>query len=194
MKKVIRRPSPALVLAIVALIAALGGTAFAKGHPDKKADKKLIKSQINKLAPGLSVGHATTANSANTVGGLSFGKFDYRAAANSSTVTIATFGNVVLLGECPSGTTDLFATSNGPTLVFKSSNISEGDDPTDNSDDNLDAGEFEDLNFNDAIPGLDEVSGTFDSVSPGGSVTTGQFGTEDGEFADCQAFGTGQNS
>ena len=172
---------------------------MAAKHSDKKADKKLIKKQIKQLAPGLSVAHANTAGVADKVGPLSAGKFDYRASADSSTVTIGTFGNVVLLGECPSGITDLFATSNGPTLVFKSSNISElfngtDDSSSDNSDDDLDAGEFEDLNFDTNIGDLEEVSGTFDSVSPSGSVTTGQFGTEDNELADCQAFGTAFNS
>ena len=58
-----RLPSPALVLAAAALTVALGGTAFAAGsagHPDAKADTKLIK----KLAPSLSVKHAKTADSA----------------------------------------------------------------------------------------------------------------------------------
>ena len=65
-----RLPSPALVLSMVALAIALGGTAFAANtvvtakhkHKDAKADKKLVK----KMAPKLSVKHAKTANSATT--------------------------------------------------------------------------------------------------------------------------------
>jgi hypothetical protein len=200
MSSLIRRQSPALVIAIIALIAAFGGSALAGGPVNKKKAKKIANNVVTQRAPGLSVAHAasadnaTTAGTANKVGSLTPAKFDYRATSDSPTATVATLGNLVLLGECPSGTTDLFADASGATLVFKSSNISEGNDPTDNSDDNLDPGEFIDLNFSSPDAALEEVSGTFDSVSPGGSVATGQFGTEDGELADCQAFGTGFSS
>lgn len=62
-------PSPALVLSVLALILALGGTALAAGsvstakrHADVKQDKKLIR----KMAKHLSVKHAKTAGHANT--------------------------------------------------------------------------------------------------------------------------------
>ena len=59
-KRRLRLPSPALVLSMVTLSLVLGGTAFAAstvtGHNDAKADAKLVK----KLAPTLSVKHATT--------------------------------------------------------------------------------------------------------------------------------------
>ena len=67
-KRRYRLPSPAFVIALVALFAALGGTSFAATkviaakHKDAKADTKLVK----KLAPSLSVKHAKTANSATT--------------------------------------------------------------------------------------------------------------------------------
>jgi hypothetical protein len=58
-----RIPSPALIISIIALFAAIGGGyAVAKGHGDKKADKKLINKQIKKKAPGLSVAHAKSAD------------------------------------------------------------------------------------------------------------------------------------
>jgi hypothetical protein len=57
------RPSPAIVIAILALVAALAGTALA--GPDastsalnKKKVKKIAKKQVKKLAPGLSVANA----------------------------------------------------------------------------------------------------------------------------------------
>ncbi|MGH2990727.1 MAG: hypothetical protein ACRDMA_12875 [Solirubrobacterales bacterium] len=57
------RPSPALVVAIMALVAALAGTAIAADPAantaiSKKKTKKIVKKQINKLAPGLSVNNA----------------------------------------------------------------------------------------------------------------------------------------
>jgi hypothetical protein len=66
MKRRFKAPSPALVISLIALFVALGGTSIAATkaitakHKDKKADTKLIK----KLAPSLSVKHAKTANSA----------------------------------------------------------------------------------------------------------------------------------
>lgn len=60
MKRVFRRPSPAMVIAIVALIAALGGTAIAGGFTTKKKVNKIITNR----APGLTVGSAKSADSA----------------------------------------------------------------------------------------------------------------------------------
>jgi hypothetical protein len=70
MKKRFKAPSPALVISLLALFVALGGTSLAANraiagkHRDAKADTKLIK----KLAPRLSVKHARTASRATTAG------------------------------------------------------------------------------------------------------------------------------
>jgi len=64
MKRIFRRPSPAMVVALVALIAALGGTAVGATVLSKKKVKKISNNQITKRAPGLSVASAGTANSA----------------------------------------------------------------------------------------------------------------------------------
>jgi hypothetical protein len=68
------RPSPAIVVAVVALIAALAGTAVA--GPDastsainKKKVKKIASKQIKKLAPDLSVASANQAANAAALGG-----------------------------------------------------------------------------------------------------------------------------
>jgi hypothetical protein len=64
------RPSPAIIVAVLVLVAALAGTAVAEEASTsakpvtKKKVKKIAKKQINKLAPGLSVAHADTADSA----------------------------------------------------------------------------------------------------------------------------------
>jgi hypothetical protein len=61
-----------LVIAALALAATLAGTAIAAGPEattsalSKKKVKKIARKQINKLAPGLSVASADTANSADT--------------------------------------------------------------------------------------------------------------------------------
>jgi hypothetical protein len=67
MKNSTRRPSPALLVAVMALIAALAGTAVAADpvantavskKKTKKIAKKVAKKQIKKRAPGLSVANA----------------------------------------------------------------------------------------------------------------------------------------
>ena len=70
MKRVFRRPSPAMVVAIVALIAALGGTAVAGGALNKKKVKNISNNQITQRAPGLSVSSAKSADNSNALGGL----------------------------------------------------------------------------------------------------------------------------
>jgi hypothetical protein len=60
MKRVVRRPSPAMAVAIVALIAALGGSAVAGGV----LNKQKVNNIISNRAPGLSVASATSAENA----------------------------------------------------------------------------------------------------------------------------------
>ena len=63
-KRRLRLPSPAFVIATIALALVLGGTAVAASvHDDTKADTKLIR----KLAPTLSVKKATTADALGRV-------------------------------------------------------------------------------------------------------------------------------
>src|SRR6476646_1290704 len=57
-----RRPSPAMVVAILALIAALAGTAVAGGV----LNKKKVNNIITNRAPALSVAHASTAGKADS--------------------------------------------------------------------------------------------------------------------------------
>lgn len=69
-----RRPSPAMIVAAIALIVALAGTAMAAptaiksilNKKEKKQVKNISKNQVNALAPGLSVKHANTAGTADT--------------------------------------------------------------------------------------------------------------------------------
>ncbi len=71
-----RRPSPTIIVAILALVAGLTGVAVARPSAKKvttKKVKKIADKEVNKLAPGLSVAHAGTADDSNTVGGHSAG-------------------------------------------------------------------------------------------------------------------------
>jgi hypothetical protein len=90
-KRRYRLPSPAFVIALVALFAALGGTSFAATkviaakHKDAKADTKLVK----KLAPSLSVKHAKTANSASAAANATHAT-SADSATNATSATHAT--------------------------------------------------------------------------------------------------------
>jgi hypothetical protein len=67
-------PSPAMVVAIVAVILALGGSAVAAlSKKDKKQVKSIANSEISKRASGLAVasaGSATSASDASKLGGV----------------------------------------------------------------------------------------------------------------------------
>ena len=130
-----RRPSPAMVVAMIALIAALAGTAIAAAPVTKKTVNKII----NNRAPGLSVSHAktadtaTSANNATTLNNLNAndlataGSFDQRGdtvALTGANVTylsapITTSGQKVLTAVA-----SIEATSNGGTDDNINCNIS----------------------------------------------------------------------
>ncbi len=77
-----RLPSPALVVSMLALALALGGTAVAASTgSDTKADTKLVK----KLAPTLSVKHATTADALSTLPSGESESGIFAAAADNGT-------------------------------------------------------------------------------------------------------------
>jgi hypothetical protein len=103
MKRVIRRPSPAMVVAVVALIAALGGTAVGAAFITKKQSKKIAANQVNKLAPGLSVASAKNADSANT-------------ANSANTATTAGSADNVLAAKVASNGTLEFAAQGGTSV------------------------------------------------------------------------------
>jgi hypothetical protein len=70
-----KRPSPSMVVAIIALVFALVGTAIgsvatisALSKKEKKQTRGIADSEVSKLAPGLSVKHAGTADSAASAG------------------------------------------------------------------------------------------------------------------------------
>lgn len=64
-----RKPSPAMVVAIVALVFAIGGTSVASvatisalSKKEKKQTRSIAKNELNKAAPGLSVAKANVAD------------------------------------------------------------------------------------------------------------------------------------
>jgi hypothetical protein len=90
-----RVPSPALVISVIALIAALGGGAYALSGGEKAKVKKIAKraanQRITKRAAGLSVAHAATADSATNatqLNGLHSSAFQARQPASWTPMTL----------------------------------------------------------------------------------------------------------
>jgi hypothetical protein len=98
-----RKPSPALVVSIIALVFALAGTSIAGvatisvlSKKEKKQTRKIAKDEINKAAPGLSVANAANAqnatnaqnaNIANTVQNGSIGTSQFAGSIPAVRVT-----------------------------------------------------------------------------------------------------------
>jgi hypothetical protein len=64
------RPSPAMIIAVIALIMSLGGSAYALSKKDKKQTRNIADSEITKKAPGLAVKSADSAKNADALGGV----------------------------------------------------------------------------------------------------------------------------
>jgi hypothetical protein len=130
MKRVFRRPTPAMAVAIAALIAALGGTAVAGGV----LNKKKVNNIITNRAPGLSVAsakkadsatnatnatnasnatNATNATNASTVGGQTVTRIFQKLPTNSAATTIYSANGLVISGGCTAGNPVLSAS--GPS-------------------------------------------------------------------------------
>jgi hypothetical protein len=59
-------PSPALVISAIALTLAVGGGTFAIASSDNSQDVRIVKRVLSARAPGLTVAHAKSADSATT--------------------------------------------------------------------------------------------------------------------------------
>jgi hypothetical protein len=113
MSRIRALPSPAMVVALLALIAGVAGAAVAKGGKTvtKKQATKIANNQIDARAPGLSVAHAGSAGTADSaadasqVGGQRVVKvFAKVPLPTPALTTIANLGGGFrLAGACPSG-------------------------------------------------------------------------------------------
>jgi hypothetical protein len=91
------RPSPAMIVAMVALIVAIGGTAVAAGV----LNKKKVNTIITNRAPGLTVASAKNADNASKLGGLdpstfkTASNYTQSSTATPITNTFATIGSPI---------------------------------------------------------------------------------------------------
>ena len=109
------RPLTAVATAVIVLAVAVGGAAYAGTDAvtlgkkiTKSTVKKIAKKQIKKAAPGLSVSHASTADSATnadnatTTDGIT--AFTYAAAGGSTNKTVLNdFHGLTLTASCTAG-------------------------------------------------------------------------------------------
>jgi hypothetical protein len=130
-----RRPSPAMVVAMIALCLGLGGSAIAAGGVTKSQMKKIAKKQankqINKREAGLSVAHAKTADSAtnaqaatnaSAVGGNSVTKFTFLAPDGTGSTELFNVNGLRMTASCPDSSLrpDIKASATGtPQGVIK---------------------------------------------------------------------------
>jgi hypothetical protein len=111
-----RKPSPAMVVSIIALVFALAGSAAAGvatisvlSKKEKKQTRNIAKDEINKAAPGLSVASAETAKSANTANTANSANTANTANTAASATNAASVGGRTvsrIFAEIPVGTTD----------------------------------------------------------------------------------------
>ena len=129
------RPSPALVVALLALVVAVGGTAYASGKingaaiaghsiagsklkKDTLTGKQVKESGLATVPHAANADHASsadhagTATTADTVSGLTVRKVFYAPPTSSAVSTpILQLGGLVLAATCQSGGIDITATS-----------------------------------------------------------------------------------
>lgn len=198
------RRSPAAIVAVLALVAALAGTAVAgpdastsavNGKKVKRIAKRQAVKQINKLAPGLSVASAKTAGAADSaktasnattagsVDGLSAARIDYRIPSGPSAErTILDIGGLILRAQCDgSGNIDVEADTRvaGAVItvaVSKAANISRTfhDDDFNPGDDNEILEEAFTFNF--------DIQGTLTYSTAAGSHVTATFQSDEVPF------------
>ena len=89
------RPSPAMIVAMVALIVAIGGTAVAAGV----LNKKKVNTIITNRAPSLTVASAKNADNAGKLGGLDPTTFKTASAYTQSSAAQAITGTVATIGS-----------------------------------------------------------------------------------------------
>jgi hypothetical protein len=212
MKRGFRRPSPAMVVAIFALVFAVAGTGVASvatisalSKKDKKKVKNIANSQITQRAPGLAVGsaksadnaanatNATNATNAANVDGLSGSTFKRTYIATTSFENVLTIDGLTLRARCVDAgganpdELDLEAVSGVEDAEVSYNVISATDGAETDIDLDFDAGDTFDL-----VPFEGNGSGSVVfSTDSGSAVTVNYYGTEVVFGLGCQTAGVG---
>ena len=184
------RPSPAMIVAALALTFALAGTAVAADPVAKlngKKVKKIAKRQINKAAPNLTVKKAASADAATQAvnsflaNGQTVHKLFTKIPTNTTTpAAVLTASGLSLTATCDAAG-DL--TFEGTTTVDNSvigSNFAGGSD----FESNFDTGA---ANAFDPTVGSDTGQGTLTYSTPTGAYVTANFAVDEANTFDTYA-------
>ena len=185
------RPSPAVIVAFVALALALTGSVAGAGtnglyaKVTKSSVKKIANKQINKAAPGLSVAKA---KNAKAVGGQTVHKMFAKVPSDSETATVLKANGLTLTADCAGGNLQFEATTSVDDSIFGS-----------NVEYFTSSSGFHTSNFAvgptiNVIQGLNRGAGTFTYSQPDGTYVSGTFTADDsktfGSFDGCVVVGT----
>jgi hypothetical protein len=181
-----RLPSPALVIASIALILAVGGGSFALAISDHKQDKRIAKRianrQIRRKAHTLQVKHARVARrakfageatNAGSVNGVVVKQFSVKVQPNQPGVVLADTGIAQLRGTCDGGQHGVLLTKDvgSPPLVFGSTAAAGNS----NTVHNHGAADFSGTQTIDAGNGAGASIGHAEVTSTDGHVNTFEF-------------------
>lgn len=122
------RPSPTLIIALIAMFAALGGTVYAANRISGKSIKRnslpgnrIKKNSVTgKQIKESSLGTVPNATAAKTVGGLTVTKFFVKVPNGTGPTTLIDTGLVTLAGSCAGGNHAITVTadSGAPSLAL----------------------------------------------------------------------------
>jgi hypothetical protein len=131
----IKRPSPALVVAILALVAAIAVPAFALTKKEKRVVRNVANAQITKRAPRLTVASAQTATQAQNAtraNGVKPIKVSFAAPSGTPATAFVNERGVRISGECTApGEAKLDLTNTGPSGALMQFAVVNADGSTD---------------------------------------------------------------
>ena len=200
------KPSPAMLVAIVALVAALAGTAIggvaitALNKQEKRQVKRIAKKQAktqgkksNQKAKAAQASADAAQSSADTAGSsanqaLSQQEtFSYAADATATTTTLFEGGGLRIEGRCPGADVEVDARSLADNSIIHLATNVDVPDAYYDEDDDFDTDDIEPL---DVFDYADGVQGTFTFRNgQDGSIVTATYLLEEGAGADCVAYG-----
>jgi hypothetical protein len=196
MRKLIRWPSPAMIVALIALFVALGGSVYAankiSGSTIKKSSlpgnrikknsvtgKQVKESTLGQVPSALS---ATSASEASAANGMHFAKINFAIGPNTPSTTVFSADGLTLSASC-NATPDLNLTG---TTSVDNSEIYESGNYTNvykgGFDDNFDIGDTENVGQELGDESQNEIQGQLVYSTPAGAVVTIQFSINDFNF------------
>ncbi len=197
-----RRPSPALLISMLALVLALAGTAIAF-NPTKKNVKNVAKKQATKVfdskiggatvTKATSADTATTAANSTTTGGQTVHKLFTKIATGTGATTVLQVQGLTLSVACAGGNIQFSATTSVNNSDFGSTATNGGAAPPPPT------GGVRSSNFDigatlNVISGLTRGTGTFTYSQPNGAYVSGTFLADDSntfdDFDGCVVVGS----